>query len=54
MSIRQILNIDSFDPLEIDVSFLENVSGKIPQEGYNNNNLAKLLLSKDFPVGINL
>ena len=34
MSIRQILNIENFDPLNIDVVFLENVSDKIPQEGY--------------------
>jgi predicted RNA-binding protein associated with RNAse of E/G family len=31
---KKILNIDDFDPLNVDVSFLEEVSRQIPQEGY--------------------
>ena len=34
MSMRKILNIDSFDPLEVDVSFLESVSAQVPEEGF--------------------
>lgn len=34
MNMRKILSINNFDPLEVDVSFLEQVSNQVPQEGY--------------------
>lgn len=34
MKIREILNINNFDPLNVDIVFLEQVSAQIPQGGY--------------------
>lgn len=34
MKIKQILNIDDFDPLNVDVAFLDKVSAQIPDKGY--------------------
>ena len=31
---KKVLTIDNFDPLKVDVSFLEDVSEQIPQEGF--------------------
>jgi hypothetical protein len=31
---KKILTIDDFDPMNVDTSFLEQVSAEIPQEGY--------------------
>ena len=34
MRIKEILSIDNFDPLNIDISFRDSVSNQVPQEGY--------------------
>ena len=34
MKAKEILNIEGFNPLSVDVSFLKNVSAEIPEEGY--------------------
>jgi len=39
----QFLNIDNFDPLKVDVSFLEDVTSQIPSQGYMDNAMAEHL-----------
>jgi hypothetical protein len=34
LKVREILRIQDFDPLDVDISFLKEVSSQIPQEGY--------------------
>lgn len=34
MKVREILRIKDFDPLDVDITFLKDVSAQIPQEGY--------------------
>lgn len=34
MKVREILRIQDFDPLDVDITFLKDVSAQIPQEGY--------------------
>jgi len=34
LNIREILRIDNFNPLDVDISFLKEVSNMIPQGGY--------------------
>lgn len=43
MKAREILNIDSFDPLEVDISFLKDVTARIPKEGYMDVGMAEQL-----------
>ena len=45
MKPRQILNIDNFNPLDVDVSFLEDVSAQIPDQGYMDQSMAEHLAS---------
>lgn len=40
---KKILTIESFDPLEVDVSFLDEVSKNIPQEGFMDAAMAEQL-----------
>ena len=43
MKPRQFLNIDNFDPLEIDISFLEDVTSQIPTQGFMDQSMAEHL-----------
>jgi hypothetical protein len=43
MQAREILNIEDFDPLKVDVSFLRNVNAQLPEEGYMDPAMAEKL-----------
>lgn len=40
---RSFLSIESFDPLKVDISFLESVSNQVPEQGYMDGPMAEHL-----------